>query len=476
MLVVIPFVINALLNFVLGLLVALVLGPEEFGLYAIGAALMVFVNAAAIDWLKLAAIRFYSGSGSAETKAIKLSLDTLIGGISIALSGLLLAAVVLGVDFRLPVTLVAVAVASGICAGLFDYTGAIARAQVRDRAYARLILVKNLLALVLMVGGAWLTQNAAVVLLGNGLSVIGALMTIRHQIERNPLKPQALKLEHVRRFATYALPLVGANVLMATIPLVNRSLMASQHGLAEAGYFALASDMGIKLFGALGSALEILLLRAVVKADEAQGRDAAHQLIARNQIIVLAIALPIAAGLFAVLPVFESLFIPAAYRGHFAAYFVILLPAFLALTVTQAAFNPVFMIAHKTIVAIIAAAAGVAANGLVLWFMPLTAPQTYAFGMLAAFLFILAVTALASLRESRARFPLRDFLCVLIALGLMLFVIWPLRTVLSPWPALLAMISLGGTVYVVAILTLNVAGTRQLALEWFRRSDRRATD
>ncbi len=66
MLVVIPFVINALMNFVLGLLVAAVLGPREFGLYAIGAALMVFVNAAAIDWLKLAAIRFYTGSDAEE--------------------------------------------------------------------------------------------------------------------------------------------------------------------------------------------------------------------------------------------------------------------------------------------------------------------------------------------------------------------------------------------------------------------------
>ena len=41
MTVLLPFIVNAGLNFVLGLLVALILGPEAFGLYAIGAATIV---------------------------------------------------------------------------------------------------------------------------------------------------------------------------------------------------------------------------------------------------------------------------------------------------------------------------------------------------------------------------------------------------------------------------------------------------
>ena len=54
------FAINSGLNFVLGLLIARFLGPEQFGLYALGAALLVLINAVAIDWLKLSTIRFYS--------------------------------------------------------------------------------------------------------------------------------------------------------------------------------------------------------------------------------------------------------------------------------------------------------------------------------------------------------------------------------------------------------------------------------
>lgn len=468
MLVVIPFVVNAALNFALGLLVALVLGPEQFGLYAIGAALMVFVNAAALDWLKLSAIRFYTGGGP-EAQALKLSLDTMVAGVSIGLSGLLLVAVVLGLDLSLPVALLAAAVAAGICGGLFDYAGAVARAQMKDRAYARLILVKNVAALVLMVGGAWVTGSAAAVLMGACLSVVAAMMAVRSEIDRSPFAPHALTLAHVRRFALYALPLVGANVLMAAIPLLNRSLLAGQHGLAEAGYFALASDMGIKLFGALGAALEIILLRAVVRVDETQGRAAAYGRIGDNMVVVLAVALPVAAGLYAVLPAFEALFIPVAYRGAFQAHFGLMLPAFLALTVTQAALNPVFMIAQRTLVVTLAAGAGVAANGVVLWLAQGSAsPRWYALGVLAAFAVIFAITLAASLRAAPARPPMRDVALVLLATGLMLAAIWPLRALLTPLPGLFAMTALGAAVYGAVLLAGDVAGLRALALARLR--------
>lgn len=461
MLVVIPFLINAAMNFLLGLLVAWVLGPQEFGLYAIGAAVMVFVNAAAIDWLKLAAIRFYSGSDAAEIAALKWSLDSLIAGVSIALSGLLLAAVVIGVDFRLPALLVAMAVAAGICTGLFDYTGAIARAQLRDRAYARLIMIKNLLALVLMVGGAWVTQSASVVLLGNCLSVVGALLIMRRDIDRQGPSFAALKLAHVRRFATYALPLVGANVLMSLAPLVSRSLLAGAHGLAQAGYLSLAYDMGIKLFGTMSSTLEILLLRAVVKIDESEGRAAALKRIADNQVIVLMIVAPVAAGLFAVLPHFEALFVPHAFRGHFAANFVVLLPAFAALTIANAGFNPVFMVAHRTLPATFAAGCGLAATALTLWWATTTGvPLHFAWALTVGFLVMLAVTLVASLRGSPERPSLRSVALIAVGVAVMLAAIWPLRSMATAWLALPLMVALGAALYGAVLLAGDVGGCR----------------
>ncbi len=176
MTVLLPFVINAGMNFVLGLLVALFLGPDEFGRYAIGAAIIVLVNTALMDWLKLSAVRFYSQAARQTQPEIRATLDVLAAGISLSLCALLVAAVAAGIDFRLPAMLVSAAVLAGITAGLFDYHGAIARARYLDAAYARMMLVKNLLGLVLMVGGAWWLRDATTVLLGGLASTAASLV------------------------------------------------------------------------------------------------------------------------------------------------------------------------------------------------------------------------------------------------------------------------------------------------------------
>ncbi len=290
MTVLLPFVVNAALNFVLGLLIAFFLGPAEFGRYAIGAAIIVLVNTALMDWIRLSAVRFYSLKARETEPEIRATLDVLVTGVSVTLCALLVAAIVAGVDTRMPAMMLAAAVLAGIGAGLFDYHGAIARARFLDAAYARLVIVKNVLALLLMVGGAWWTRDPTVVLLGGLLSVAVALMSVRRKLADAPLSFSAARIDLAWTFAKYALPIVAGNAIYSLIPLLNRSLLAGAHGFAEAGYFSLASDMGLRLFGTLGATLEIVLLREVIRLDETRGRIAAQKRMAANLVIVLAVA------------------------------------------------------------------------------------------------------------------------------------------------------------------------------------------
>jgi O-antigen/teichoic acid export membrane protein len=258
MTVLLPFVVNAALNFVLGLLIAFFLGPAEFGRYAIGAAIIVLVNTAMMDWIRLSAVRFYSLRSRETEPEIRATLDLLVAGVSITLCALLVVAVVAGFDLRLPAMMLSAAVLAGIGAGLFDYHGAIARARFLDAAYARLVIVKNLLALILMVGGAWLTRDPTVVLLGGLISAAVALVSVRRRLADAPLSLKAGRADLAWTFARYALPIVAGNAIYSLIPLMNRSLLAGAHGFAEAGYFSLASDMGLRLFGTLAATLEIV--------------------------------------------------------------------------------------------------------------------------------------------------------------------------------------------------------------------------
>lgn len=472
MTVLLPFVVNAGLNFVLGLLIAFFLGPAEFGRYAIGAAIIVLVNTALLDWIRLSAVRFYS-LGARETQPeIRATLDLLVAGVSMTLCALLLAAIVAGIDFRMPAMMLAASVLAGIGAGLFDYHGAIARARFLDAAYARLVIVKNVLALILMVGGAWLTRDPTVVLLGGLLSAAVALVSVRRVLADAPLSVSAARREVAWTFAKYALPIVAGNAIYSLIPLLNRSLMAGAHGFAEAGYFSLASDMGLRLFGTLGATLEIVLLRQVIRLDETRGRRAAQKRIAANTVIVLAVALPAAVGFALALPAFDRMLVPPSFQGRFSAYMAPLLPGFVAIAIFQAGLYPAFLIEKRTLVATLAAVIGLCANVAIVVAFAASSPIVYAAAQTTAFLVVLVITAVAALRLLPVLPPWRDCGAVLLAVAAMAVAIWPLRDRFAAVPELALQVVLGGLAYGAVILACDVARWRTLLLLWWaaRRS------
>ncbi|PTM38838.1 teichoic acid transporter [Bosea sp. 124] len=467
MTVLLPFVVNAGLNFVLGLLIAFFLGPAEFGRYAIGAAIIVLVNTALLDWIRLSAVRFYSLATRETQPEIRATLDLLIAGVSMTLCALLLAAVVAGIDFRMPAMMLAASVLAGIGAGLFDYHGAVARARFLDAAYARLVIVKNLLALILMVGGAWLTRDPTVVLLGGLLSAAVALVSVRRTLADAPLSVSAARRDIAWTFAKYALPLVAGNAIYSLIPLLNRSLVAGAHGFAEAGYFSLASDMGLRLFGTLGATLEIVLLRQVIRLDETRGRRAAQKRIAANIVIVLAVALPAAVGFALVLPAFDRILVPPSFQGRFSAYMAPLLPGFVAIAIFQAGLYPAFLIEKRTLVATLAALIGFGVNIAVVAALSASGALVYAGAQSAAFLSVLAITAVAALRTLPVLPPPRDCGAILLAVAAMAAAIWPLRDRFAAVPELLLQVVLGGLVYGAVILICDVARWRTLLQLWW---------
>lgn len=471
MTVLVPFIINAGLNFVLGLLIALFLGPEAFGLYAIGAAVVVLVNTALLDWLKLSVVRFYSAQSRERDPGIRATLDLLFAGIGLSLCALLGAALLAGIDTGLPMTLLAVAVAGGVGAGWFDYHSAIARSRFLDAAYARLVLIRSGIALALMVGAAWWLRDPVVVLLGGLASTIVSVLAVRRRLADEGPGLAAARTDLARSFARYALPLVAGNAVYSLIPLLNRAILADRFGLAEAGYFSLASDIGLRLFPVLASMLEILLLREVIRLDETRGRPAAQKRIARNMVTVLAVVLPVVLGFWLTLPAFERLFVPASFRGHFASYMALLLPGFAAIALFQAAIYPVFLLARRTLVATFAALAGLAVN-LAVIAAPLGAatPGAIAIAQSAAFLTAFAVTGAVALGALPSWPPLRDCGCVILAAAAMSLLVWSLQNRLPALAELPLQIGLGGLAYAAVILACDVGRWRSgLKLRWLAR-------
>ncbi len=471
MAVIAAFVVNAVINLALGLLLAQVLGPADFGRFAIGTAGAVALNTLLFEWLRLSATRFYSERVRQAEPWIRGMLDraylaTIVGLLGAAL--LALAGRPLVGD---PALLTAAAAAAAIGLGLFDYAAALARARFVGGLYLRLVLVKNALTLPLMVGTAWATRDAAAVMLAGGLSQFLAALLVRRAFADPPIAhAPARRREALTLFMGYGLPIVAANLVYQLMPFANRWAVAAVAGFAEAGYFSLAADIGGRIFSTLGAALDLLLFQIAVLAAETHGHEAGEEQVARNGAVVLALILPSAAGFWALAPALEAIAVPPAYRGHFVDYTGLLLPGLVALALMNFVLNPIFQIRRRTLPLVAAGGVGALVNlgaalALAGPFGPHGIAAAQSLGFLAALLF-LGQRALTG--PGRLRMPWRDPLAVVLATMAMTVAILPLRG-LDPWLALPACLVTGGLVYGALVWHFDIAGLRAAVVARFGR-------
>lgn len=464
------FLVNSLANFALGLLLAFFLGPGAFGLYAVVVAGAGALASPAIDWVRHAATRFYSDGTRAHDPGVRATLDATVAGLvgGLGLIGLLLPA--LGPALTGDPVVATLALAFCTLSALFDYGSALARARFLERAYARLVILRNGLMLVLMTGTAALTRDPSAVLAA-GIVALGACLALGRGDLRDPDARWALaRRDLVRGFALYGVPLMAAGGFAMLQAFYNRAAVAATFGLAEAGKFALAYDIGVRIVAVTATALDVLLFQLAVRADAREGRDAAVARVGRNLAIVLAVLLPTAVGYGLVIRSFEAVFVPAAYRGAYAAYSLALLPGLTAWALMQFGLSPAFQIRGRTLPMLVpnaAALAGTVVVGTVL--AEVMGPIGHAVAFSASMLAALALTAVMVSRQAPVPVSWRTVLSTFAALVAMAAAVLALSGSEPSLAALAAGVVSGGAAYAVAVLALDVAGARRALLARLRR-------
>ncbi len=463
--IILPFVSNTLMNFVIGLLLARFLGPAEYGRMALALAVGQVIQTLMFDWLRLAATRFYSERARLESPELRATLDASFAVLIAALSGVAILVLLSGIEVSLSRPLLGLAVGAAVANGLFDYNTALVRARFMDGLYARIIMGKNLLSLVLTVGGAWWFGSAAMALTGVCLSMTGSLLASRRSLTDAGSSPRAARRGLAAQALRYALPIVMANMLYQVIPLVDRALIAQRYGFAESGQFSLAYDLGIRIVLAIGSTLDVLLFQLAVRTDETHGADQSRRQIGRNMGVVVAVLAPTCMGAWLVLPSFQQLVVPPEFRGPFAQFFTYLLPGFFCYPLIHYAIHPVFQIRKRTRPLIATASLAAAANVGLSLAMPAGAGAIgYAVVLSAALgAGLLALIAAASLVRASWPSP-RDLAVTLLGALAMAGALLPLRAMDPGWVTLLMQVVLGTLVYGGFVALFDLAGLRSLAL------------
>ena len=461
------FGVNALCNFIIGLLVATFLGPEAFGRFALALAVGVVIQIACFDWIRLAAARFAATRSGQIGAHARATLDASFATVTLAVTVLGLGALLGGFDLSLSPELLGLALAAAVVNGFFDYQQALVRARFEDGLYARLLLTKNLLSAILTVGGAWLTGSAVVAVAGVCAAMAGSLASAHRALRQGAADRNAASRGRALDYLRYAKPVVAASLLYLALSLLNRSLMVERHGFAEAGQFSLAFDMGQRVIQSLGVMLDVILFQLAVRADARHGGEIAQAQLARNMGVAFALLTPACVGLWLVLPSLEQIAVPSEFRGQFEHYFTLLLPGFLCFGLSAYAIAPVFQIARRTGPLILAALAACAGDLALLTLLP-PGPDSIALaqtGAMVCGLLALIVFALAA----PARWPgARDLLPPLLGAGLMTAALAPLRG-WEPGATLLTLqILAGAALYGGILAAFDACGLRAAALAFWR--------
>ncbi len=464
--VVLTFLVNTIFNLIVGLIVAKFLGPEEYGKFALAIAVMTFGQTLAFEWIRQSAVRFYSERTRREEPKIRATLDAAFAWGALLFIPFTLALALFGPVFSLPRDLFALACAASIANGLFDYQTALVRARFDDRLYIRVIVTKNLLALVMTAGGAWATGSARVALVAGMSSLLGSLLIWRARLADRGAGMKASDPSLVRHYAGYAAPIVAAVVLYQLIPLANRDLAARFFGFAETGRFALAYDLGLRAVMAIGSALDVLLFQIAVRAHDIHGEETARDQVARNIAIVFAILAPACVGIWIVLPSIEVLIVPQAFRGPFAHFLGLMLPGLFCYGLAQFSINAIFQLARKTLPMVAAALSACIADPLFILTLPrgddassLAVAQSLALGV-----GLIVLIGFAS--ANAPKWPrLRDLALTLVACLGMAALGGSLRALRPGFALMLTQMSLAGAFYILIVAAFDVAGLRSAFLD-----------
>ena len=212
MLIVVTFIVNAALNFLLGLAVAAGLGPEAYGRFSIAFAAATALALLLFDWLRLSATRFYREDVREAAPDLRASLDAgyVFGAtlLALAAAGLIASGLTAGLGRGMIAAVALVALTNGV----FDYFSALLRARFRNRAYSALVILKNVLAFTAMVGAAFFARDPLVVMFCAGVSAGAATLALARKTADPAARLRRAHPARVSGYLRYGAPVVVANL------------------------------------------------------------------------------------------------------------------------------------------------------------------------------------------------------------------------------------------------------------------------
>ena len=446
------------------------LGPEEYGLYALALTTLHIVHTLTLTWSEASAYRF---AGEAEAK--NTIPDHLRTCLVLGLMSLVPAMAVLGTILILVSALPGYAETMVWLALIMPFTLIVEmalethRAGQRVKRYSAIEIGRSLSGFVVGVLLAWQSGLGAASPLV-GLAIANAMMVIS-EFRWMWLRSKGGKIEkdRAKRYFAYGAPIAMALVLDLALSASDRFLIAYFLGEASVGIYAAGYGIADKTVLFLCAWAAMAGSPLIMEAFEKHGRAAASEKAKQMAQTMVLIGLPAAVGIAITADPLADVMIGEALREDakkiipwiaFAGFFNGILIHY---------FSESFHLAHKTarhaLLMIVPTVANIVLNIILL---PRIGLMGAVYTTLGCYVLAAALLAITGRRYLLMPIPWADLVKVLAACFAMIIVV----RVIPDMPALAELIvcaSVGAITYAGVVVGLNAAGAREFTSDIISR-------
>jgi O-antigen/teichoic acid export membrane protein len=440
------------------------LDPSEYGAYALGLSIVLFLTMGVFEWLGLSLIRMAPTASEPP-----LFFGTVVTCFCVlCFASLSVAVLVLVVAGLQAYTLLTIACLSTAFAGAwFELQQRLQMSQLRERDYFRSSVCRSVVGFAFVCLSAFAFESAPLIIMSLAASyLVGTSLTTDSQLSfRN--------LRFARPFGgmlvQFGLPL-SISMILATIMggTVDKWLLQWMSGPRDVGMLTAATMVAQVPILALSGGVGPWAYSMAVQAHALSLEHCRSQL-RENFLILIAIVLPAAAGIIAISTNLAGLMVGDAYRAS-----VISLTPWLAAGAVLASLrafyvDSAFQLAHRTSRLIWTMLVAVAVNiALCIWLIPELGVLGAALAIFGASVTGLVVTAVVSIDVFPLPIPVAGTMKIVASTAIMFVGLRSVAPYCTGTLALVFQIVLGLILYLGGALALDVMGVRDRLMCWLR--------
>lgn len=450
------------------------LGPHDYGLYALCLTAMGLVYTLSVTWAEASAYRF-----TAEAESWGDMPDHIRTSFGLGLTSAALGLVVMGIALPFiaePGLRWGVIAAMAVMAAtpIVNMAQEMSRARGAVSRWSAVRMTQDIGAFALGTFLAWRAGLGPAAPLAGLACVLTLLALVEGLRLWRASSGGRFRRESVQRYFRYGYPVALSLVLAIALDTGDRLLIALYLGPEAVGVYAAGYGVADKTLGLIcqwGAAAGAPMM---LMAWEKEGPEAARQVSARVIRAMLLVAMPAATGLALVAHPLSEVMIGEAMREPASHILPWIAVSGLLAGVGSLYFSEAFQLSRRTDLRAMLAAIPAALNiGLNMILLPMIGLTGAVIATLAAYALALVLYAAVGRRFAPLALPWRDGLRIAAACGAMALGVMALPTI-GGLPELALKAGAGALIYGLAALVLDAGGVRAEARRWLARTPQQA--